>query len=617
MESGISMLYPRDTVSRHVKKLDGMWRFSIDPKGVGRSEGWMKGLKEYDYIPVPSSFQDLYTDKEIREYTGDFWYETEFFVPQECKGEHIELRFGSVTHRAEVYVNGMLEATHEGGFMPFCADITAQVSYGEVNKVVVVANNELSETTLPCGKTIELANNMKMTKPYFDFFNYAGIHRSVWLMCMSQVRVTDFDLSYEINGNDAQVNYRVFTNKDEIKEEADLYNVSITVEDEDGRTAAYAVGRNGLFTIHDVRLWKVRNSYLYKFIIRITKGDKVIDEYYDNIGIRTVEIKDGNILINNEPVYLKGYGKHEDSDIRGRGMDLAVMKRDFELMKWSGANSFRTAHYPYCEEIYQMADREGFLVTDEVAAVGMFESLMNFMEASKGDVTSFFEKKTIPLLLENHIKAVGEMIMRDKNHACVIAWSLFNEPETSQEAAVDYFRKVFEYAAECDVQKRPRTFSLIMNSTPEVCKCYQFCDFISLNRYYGWYVQGGYEIVNSEKLFRNELDAWAKLDTGKPFVFTEYGADALSTIHKLPSVMWSQEYQTEYLSMCSRVFDDYSFIKGEQVWNFADFQTTEGIMRADGNKKGIFTRQRQPKDAAYYLKKRWESLPLDYKCGGQ
>ena len=69
------------------------------------------------------------------------------------------------------------------------------------------------------------------------------------------------------------------------------------------------------------------------------------------------------------------------------------MKRDFELMKWIGANSFRTSHYPYSEEIYQMADREGFLIIDEVPAVGLFESLMNFMEASTGKNTAFFEKE--------------------------------------------------------------------------------------------------------------------------------------------------------------------------------------------------------------------------------
>ena len=77
--------------------------------------------------------------------------------------------------------------------------------------------------------------------------------------------------------------------------------------------------------------------------------------------------------------------------------------------------------------------------------------------------------------------------------------------------------------------------------------------------------------------------------------------------------MWSQEYQDEYLDMNHRVFDSYDWVQGELVWNFADFQTTEGIMRANGNKKGIFTRQRQPKDAAFHFKARWDSLPVDYK----
>lgn len=78
--------------------------------------------------------------------------------------------------------------------------------------------------------------------------------------------------------------------------------------------------------------------------------------------------------------------------------------------------------------------------------------------------------------------------------------------------------------------------------------------------------------------------------------------------------MWSQEYQNEYLDMNHAVFDSYDFVKGELVWNFADFQTTEGIMRVNGNKKGIFTRQRQPKDAAFHFRARWTSLPVDYKA---
>ena len=143
-----------------------------------------------------------------------------------------------------------------------------------------------------------------------------------------------------------------------------------------------------------------------------------------------------------------------------------------------------------------MADREGFLIIDEVPAVGLFESLMNFAEASTGKQTAFFEKETTPQLLKNHLRAVEEMITRDKNHPSVIAWSLLNEPETTCDAAVPYFEAVFNRAHELDVQKRPRTFALVMNSTPDKCKCYQLSDIVSLNRYYGWYVSGGYEICS-------------------------------------------------------------------------------------------------------------------------
>ncbi len=245
--------------------------------------------------------------------------------------------------------------------------------------------------------------------------------------------------------------------------------------------------------------------------------------------------------------------------------------------------------------------------------MGLFASLMNFMEASTGKQTAFFEKETTPELLKAHLKALEELITRDKNHPCVIAWSLLNEPETTNEAAVPYFKEVFETARDLDPQKRPRTFALVMNSVPEKCKCYSFSDIIALNRYYGWYVKGGYEICDAKEMFVKELEGWKALNLNKPFIFSEYGADTMASEHKLPSVMWSQEYQKEYLDMTHEVFDSYGFIKGEQIWNFADFQTTEGILRVNGNKKGVFTRQRQPKDAAYLLKERWEKLPLDYK----
>ena len=600
-----SMLYPKTTLTRRRISMDGMWKFHLDERSVGENEGWIDGIPGEEMIPVPASFQDFYTEKDIREYTGDFWYETDFFVPGEWEGREILLRFGATTHRASVYVNGILITEHEGGFLPFSAKVTTVVRYDSYNKVVVKVNNELNCTNLPCGETITLPNGKKMSKPYFDFFNYAGLQRSVYLLALPGESIVDFDLDYAIHGKNAEVSYQIRTNGE--------HAVQLALFDAKGHCVAQKDGKEGVLYVENARLWQVRNAYLYRLRIRIMDGEELIDEYEQEIGIRTVKVEGTDILINGEPVYLKGFGKHEDSDIVGRGFSIGIMKRDFELMKWIGANSFRTSHYPYSEEIYQMADREGFLIIDEVPAVGMFQSLMNFMEASTGKQTAFFEKETTPVLLKAHLRAIEEMIARDKNHPSVVAWSLLNEPETTNEAAVPYFKEVFDLANKLDMQKRPRTFALIMNSLPDTCKCYQFSDIIALNRYYGWYMKGGYEICVAEELFRKEMDAWKEKKLNKPFIFTEYGADTLASEHKLPSVMWSQEYQDEYLKMTHEVFDSYDFIKGEQIWNFADFQTTEGIMRVNGNKKGVFTRQRQPKDIAYKLKERWENLPLDYK----
>ena len=595
-----TLLYPIDTATRRAVSLNGMWGFQTDPQARGQEDGWVRRLPAPDQIPVPASFQDFYTDKATREYCGDFWYEKDVFVPEEWKGKDVAVRFGCATHVATVWCNGVEITSHEGGFLPFSADITDAAVYGGMNHIAVRVNNELSETRLPCGTVKELPNGLKHAAPYFDFYNYSGLQRNVWLTALPRTRIDDYELVHTLQGADAETAYKVSATG----------SAAVTVQllDAEGNTVAESTGSEGVLHVRNARLWNVRNAYLYTIVLRLTDGDKLVDEYREAVGIRTVETAGRQILLNGEPVYLKGFGKHEDADMIGRGFSQAVMKRDFELMKWIGANSFRTSHYPYSEEIYQMADREGFLIIDEVQAVGCFPSLMNFAEASSGKQTAFFARETTPQLLEHHKRSVEEMIRRDKNHACVIAWSLLNEPDTSDDSATAYFEEVFAWAHTCDPQKRPRTFALLMNSRPETCRCHQVADFLSFNRYYGWYVMGGPDLETAEVLFRKEMDAWMDLEPDKPMIFTEYGADTHAAIDKLPSVMWSESYQIEMLEMCERVFDSYEAVVGEQVWNFADFQTTEGIMRVDGNKKGIFTRQRQPKRAAFHLKERWETM---------
>ena len=593
-------LYPVNNHLRHAELLDGLWRFQFDPESRGEADAWPKnGLPESISMPVPASFSDVFTDARSRDYAGDFWYETAFCVKEVSPDKRYFIRFGSVTHTCRVFVNGVECASHTGGFLPVVADVTSAVVPG-MNRLTVKANNELSETNIPCGTTVRRSDGSKRSMGYFDFFNYSGIQRSVYYMELPKCAIKDYSLVYRLEGSDAYIDYKI---------EADGGDeVSIAFIDAEGKVAARGDGEQGTLFIPSAHLWKVRNAYLYDVVIELKQGGKVTDRYTAKAGIRTVEIKGESILLNGEKVYLKGFGKHEDADMIGRGFNYAIAKRDYECLKWIGANCFRTSHYPYAEEWYRMADEEGFLIIDEVPAVGMMRSIANFLTAGRGEAKGFFaECPDIETLSKNHRAAIEEVIARDKNHPSVIAWSIFNEAETYTELAEKYFAPLFELARALDPQKRPLTGALEKSSSPAACRVNKMMDFICLNRYYGWYISGG-ELEEAERMFREEMDAWQAKKLNKPFVFTEFGTDTLDTLHKLPGVMWSQEYQQEYMRMHFEVFAGYPAIQGELAWNFADFQTGQGIMRVNGNKKGVFTRQRQPKAAAYTIRERWLNI---------
>ena len=591
-----SELYPVNNAYRRAQLLDGLWRFQFDPESLGDGDGWAeKGLPDPISMPVPASFADLFTEAWQRDYCGDFWYETDVYLQEKVPGQRYFIRFGSVTHRCCVYLNGQLAGEHEGGFLPVILDATEKLHTG-CNRLTVKANNELNETSIPCGAVGVKRDGTRMARGYFDFFNYSGIQRSAWLMQVPERNIRDYDVSFRLEGRDAFIAFSVEAEGD----------VTVELYDREGRLAASAEGSRGELQVRDAHLWQVRNAYLYTLSILLKKDGTTVDRYDAPTGIRTVCVEGGRIMVNGEPVYLKGFGKHEDSDILGRGFSWAVAKRDFECMKWIGANCFRTSHYPYAEEWYQMADQEGFLIIDEVPGVGMMRSFANFMAAGAGKSNGFFgDCPDVNLLQKNHRAALEETIQRDKNHPSVIAWSIFNEAETITKAAHDYFAPLFDAARQLDSQHRPVTGVLEKTSSPDRCRCWPMMDFICLNRYYGWYISGG-DLKDAEAQFVEEMDQWAAKAPDVPFVFTEFGTDTLESLHKLPSVMWSQEYQTEYMDMNFSVFDRYPCVQGELAWNFADFQTGQGIMRVNGNKKGLFTRQRQPKDAAFTMKKRWE-----------
>ena len=589
------MLRPQDNAVRERKNLNGLWQFRLDGSAEGRSAKWFTAsLPDAQPMAVPASFNDVAADAAVRDYFGDVWYQKTVQVPRGWAGQRIVLHFESATHRATVWVNDAQVGGHEGGYTPFEFDVTDHVTVGEEARITVVINNTLSFQSVPPG-VIEDTPDGKKQRYFHDFFNYSGLHRSVWLSTTPIAHLTDLTVVTGLSGADGSIDYTT-----EIESAAGT-SVSVVLRDASGTEVATATGASGSLNISDVHPWSPGHGYLYDLEVRlIDDSGQLVDSYHQNVGVRTVKVDGTRFLINGEPFYFTGFGKHEDIAVIGKGHNDAFMVHDFELLKWIGANSFRTSHYPYSEEVLDYADRQGIVIIDETAAVGMNMGLGGGIFGTQGYTT--FSPDTInDQSREVHAQAIRELVARDKNHPSVVIWSIANEPESDTEAAENYFRPLFDLTRELD-PTRPVGFVNVMLAPHGKCRVSQFADVLMLNRYYGWYVNTG-ELGAAEIAWENELQGWA--GDGKPIIITEYGADTMPGMHSLTPTPWTEEYQVDYLAMNHRVFDRIDAVVGEQVWNFADFQTTSGIMRVGGNKKGVFTRDRQPKSAAFALRRRW------------
>lgn len=592
------MLRPQDTTTRERKSLAGLWSFRLDAEGAGRRDGWPSApLQDAREMAVPASYNDIIPGSESRDHVGDAWYETTAFVPRGWAGQRVVLRFDSATHAAVVWVDGTEVMSHQGGYTPFEADITHLVTPGQAIRVTAAVNNELTFDTLPPGVIKQTPHGRRQT--YFhDFFNFAGLHRQVWLYATPKTRLDDVVVTTTIEGSTGVVHYDT-----EVLGDAP-HSVRVTLRDAAGTVVATTDGDTGELRVPEAHLWAPGDGYLYAALIEVVAPDgALIDSYVQSVGIRTVEVRGTQFLINGTPFYFRGFGKHEDTPVRGKGHDDAFLVHDFDLLDWIGANSFRTSHYPYAEEVYDYADRHGIVVIDETPAVGQNMAVAGGIFG--GDPLVTFSPDTIGEAAQNaHKEVIRELIERDRNHPCVVMWSIANEPESHTDASLEYFTPLFALARELD-QSRPVSFVNVMMSPYPRCKLAPLADVIMLNRYYGWYVDTN-DLSAAEDHWRAELTGWAS--EGKPIVITEYGADTIAGLHSNSPDPWSEEYQAAYLEMNHRVFDSVEAVVGEQVWNFADFRTSGAIFRVDGNKKGVFTYDRRPKTAAHQLRARWTAM---------
>jgi beta-glucuronidase len=603
------VLYPQQNQYRNLMDLSGVWDFQTDPTGCGEDANWMNFLPAPRPLAVPGSWNEQYGD--LYDYLGAGWYQRTFYVPAGWRGQTVSVRVGSANYAAQVWLNGVKVGIHEGGHLPFAFEINTLLNWNGANILAIRVENELKPTRVPAGNVNDSVMNFMGGFPNatFDFYPYAGLHRPVVLCAVPQVHIEDVVVTTGIEGNHGLVEcyVRLSDASDpaggEAKPAVRRGRVRLSGEGKTLDAALVFIGgeAHALLPVDQAHLWSPEDPFLYQADFCLLGADGTeVDRYGLAVGIRTVEVRGDQLLLNGAPVVLTGFGRHEDFYISGRGLNLPLIVRDYDLMKWVGANSYRTSHYPYSEEEMMMADRQGMLIIDEIPAVSL-----QFGDSSENQA----------LRLEVCQQQLRDLVARDRNHPAVIMWSVANEPMPpdmlkrlagggepgpAEIAGHDFLKTLVDLAHSLD-KTRPATLVGVMGGPVEWLN---LGDVLCINRYWGWYTLGG-QLETAFEALAQELDGLHE-KLGKALILTEFGADTVAGMHAQPARMFTEEYQAEFLRGYLDVAASRPFVVGLHVWNFADFQATQSIMRVGGmNMKGVFTRERKPKLAAHILRERW------------
>ncbi|PLV59810.1 glycoside hydrolase family 2 TIM barrel-domain containing protein [Thermotoga sp. KOL6] len=563
------MLRPKSNSMRMVLCLDGIWTLKVN--------------NEERPIAVPGSWNEQYQDLCYEE--GPLVYSTDFFVPEKFVDKHIRLYFGAVNTDCVIFINGEKVKENHIGYLPFEVDITGKVRKGK-NELKVVVENHLKMGGFPSKIPEEGTHTVGFLGSFpaanFDFFPYGGIIRPVMMEFTEHSRIVDVwvDTS-ESNMEEKLGKVKV---KVMVSEEAMGEEMKITFGGIEKKVKLINTHLEEEFTLRDVKFWSPKVPHLYPLKLEIMEKD----EYELEIGIRVISWDEKRLYLNGKPIFLKGFGKHEEFPVLGQGTFYPLMVKDFNLLKWINANSFRTSHYPYSEEWLDLADRLGVLVIDEAPHVGI--------------TRHHYNTKTQNLAVEN----LKRIIDRDKNHPSVIMWSVANEPESNYPEADKFFKMLYKTAKNLD-RTRPVVMVSMMDTPDERTRdvALRHFDIICVNRYYGWYVHQG-RIEEGLKALEKDLDELYKRHK-KPIFITEFGADAIAGFHYDPPQMFSEEYQAELIKKTVELLMRKDYIIGAHPWAFADFKTPQNVRRPILNHKGVFTRDRQPKLSAHVLRKLWSN----------
>jgi beta-glucuronidase len=557
--------------------LDGFWKFRIDKDLVGERDGWFNGFNSHDLVYVPSSWNEQNPDWD--QFSGVAWYQKDFYIGREFEGKIPWITFEGAGYKVKAWLNGFLIGEHEGSFTRFKYRLD-NLNTGGFNKLIVKVDNSPSIENLPPALNLNVSA--------FDFFNYGGIHRPVYLEFTGRRYIDDITVSTDGSGY-LKASIDIVSDKPiDLKISLGSRDPSMIIHEE--MVSGVEAGRfvyERIFS--DVKPWSPEEPNLYNLVVELYSDGIVEDSIYERIGFRSIKIKDGRIYINDHPVFLKGFGRHEDFPVFGKNLPGPVLVRDFYLMKKIGANSFRTSHYPYSSDHLDMADEYGFLVILEPPLC--YSGIDRIL--GRDGVAKLFSSDEY---LAKAKRIILEMINEHKNRPSVIMYSITNEPPSDIPEVAGFIGKLSAYFREMD-PSRPLTFAshrTIMDLALD------YVDVISLNFYRGWYSHWG-DIDKGIDSMLLELEDIHRRYRGKPIIVTEFGADAVIGLHSDPPQMWSEEYQAELIKRYIEVLSTKDYIVGLHVWVFADFRAPQNPGRTILNRKGVFTRDRQPKVSASIL----------------
>lgn len=553
-----------ERTKRQITCLDGMWFFKTDAENKGTENGWFNGFTDGEQISVPSVWN---TEFGLTEYKGAVWYSKNFYF---CGG-NLRLNFEAVMTYAEVWLDGKLLGDHYGGYTQFDFYVN-NASEGEHN-ITLRVDNSFNEDSIPQKKV--------------DWYHYGGIIRSVFAEKVDGALVTntrfDYDLSEDLKLAKCKFTAEVLnTESFEVSspltlyfEDKKIFETEITLKCGETKTITTPE-----FDVSDIRLWDIGKPELYTI-----SAETETDNLFDRVGFRKIEVKDEKILLNNKPIEILGVNRHEEYPDFGFAFPKALMKKDIDIILNLGSNAIRGSHYPNSKYFVDLLDSHGILFWSEIPMWGV-----GFSAETLGR----------SLVIERGLNMHKEMLKQYFNHPSIIIWGMHNEIPTESENAYNISKLFYSFLKE-NGGNRIVTYATYK---PMEDICFEFCDIICLNQYYGWYYgdnDSWPEFLKEFKAHRNSLGF-----EHKPVIISEFGCAALYGDHTFTNIRWTEEYQTEMLTKAINAFHNEPMVGGFYIWQYADMRTCweAGMTRARGfNNKGIVNEHRKPKDAYFAVQK--------------